>query len=205
MAVTVNIYEENTIRQLATYGLVHQDYSTVWKNKYAGVFVMLCTTDAAAYSSSFVGTVEQLLATGVQELTGGGYSYKSAPNLNTDTLNNYAGYGYESSPFGRSAYIATVPTTGAKFVPQWTKQESFNYGASSSGTLQPAVRWFFSAPVSFKSALVCLESPVKTPGATIYQRSYPLTIIDFGTTISKGQNSTFHIIWNESGLISWTR
>jgi hypothetical protein len=205
MAITVNIYEENTIRQLAAYGLVHQDYSTVWKNKYAGIFVMLCTTDVAAYSSSFVGTVEQLLATGVQELAGGGYSYIPAPNKNSGVF-YISNNDYYSGVSGRSEYIVTVPTTGAKFVPQWTRYERYgNVFIAESFTLQPAVRWYFSSTVSFKSALVCLELPVKTPGATIYQRSYPLAMIDFGATISRAQGSGFHIVWSESGLIAWTR
>jgi subtilase family serine protease len=207
MAITTNIYEENTLRQLATYGFAHQGYSTIWKLKSASIFAVLCTTDSALYSSSFVGTVEQLLATGVTELSSqGGHIYTldgttySVPfalrDVSLTGLTSITGVTFP----GRDNYVAAVGTTGYKFIPQITWAY---FGATQP--MKKEIGWGFTSAVSFKSALLCIQLPVKTPGATFYQRSYPLAMIDFGATIARAASSSFFITWDEDGMINWTR
>ena len=110
MAFTSNIYEENTLRQLAQYGIIHQGFTTTWKSKNACMYVLLCSTDMTEYSSSFVGTVAELLASGVTELaTGNGYFAGGQPapwfvNLNA------AGIRYYLRGFATSAWYAPRDT-----------------------------------------------------------------------------------------------
>ncbi len=206
MAITTNLYEENILRQLATYGFAHQGYSTIWKVKKASIFAVLCTTDSTLYNSSFVGTVDQLLATGVTELSNqGGYinnldgvTYSVPFALTSVGFTGLTGIGGVTFP-GRDSFVASYGVNGIKFVPQiiWAYY----------GVIQPmlkTVQWSFTRSISFKSALLCIQLPVKTPGATFYQRSYPLAMIDFGATIARGLGDTFSIVWDEDGMINWT-
>ena len=207
MAITTNIYEENTLRQLGAYGYAHQGYSTIWKLKQASIFAVLCTTDLALYNSSFVGTVDQLLATGVTELSGQGgmvrildgttYSVPFALwDISFTGLTSNTGVTFP----GRSNYVAAYGANGVKLIPQITW--------ALYGGIQPMkkeIGWSFTSAVSFKSALLCIQLPVKTPGATFYQRSYPLAMIDFGATIASASGSSFFITWDEDGMINWTR
>lgn len=207
MAITTNIYEENTLRQLGTYGFAHQGYSTIWKLKQASIFAVLCTTDLALYSSSFVGTIDQLLATGVTELSGQGGNVRildgttySVPfalwDVSFTGLTSITGVTFP----GRDNYVATYDTSGVKLIPQITWAY---YGATQP--MRKEMGWSFTSAVSFKSALLCIQLPVKTPGATFYQRSYPLAMIDFGATITSAAGSSFFITWDEDGMINWTR
>jgi|688.fasta_scaffold541547_2 hypothetical protein len=188
MAVTVNVYQENALRNLGTYGIRHQDYSTVWKFKTASMFVLLCGTDNAAYVPSFAGTVQELLASGVQELTtANGYVQGGlpAPWAINDPFYGFVAF-LRSSASGNSAFYLPRTLIGA------TRPYS-------------AIKWTVTSnSISAKSALLCFESPVSS-ASTIYSRSYPLAMIDFGGTRTSAVGTPFEINWSETGAITWTR
>jgi hypothetical protein len=192
MAFTSNIYEENTLRQLAQYGIIHQGFTTTWKSKNASMYVLLCSTDLTEYSSSFVGTVAELLASGVTELaTGNGYFAGGQPAPWFVNLGTFTGIGLYLRGFATSAWYApraTVvnPSTGSSV--NW---DSIRWGAVGGS-------------ISALSALLCFESPIST-AATINERSYPLVMWDFGGVKTASTGSSFTINWNASGAISWAR
>lgn len=196
MAFTVNIYQENVLKVLGVYGTWHQQRSTAWNVEQNTMFAILCSTDVAAFSSSFVGTLEQLLATGVTEAsTGNGYIQggKQMPNF---TLTSFQGTVYTNS-------FASGYGNGVKYTPAVTP-------VGSSSQYRP-VRWFPSAgqTLSAKSMILCIRSPVSTatPFYGGYGSAYPMVMIDFGGTKSvTGPSSTgFDINWNANGAINWTR
>lgn len=186
MAVTVNIYQQNALRNLGTYGIIHQDYSTVWKYKLASMFVLLCSTDDAAYVSSFAGTVQELLSSGVQELT---------------TLNGYFQGGLPApwtinDPYYGSVDFLRGSTNSAFYLPRTLVGATRPYSA---------IKWTVTSnSISAKSALLCFESPVSS-GSTIYDRSFPLAMIDFGGTRTSTVGTPFEISWSETGAITWAR
>jgi hypothetical protein len=190
MAFTSNIYEENALRQLGAYGIVHQKFSTTWQYKDASMFVLLCSTDLAEYNSSFAGTVAELLAGGVTELaTGNGYFVGGQPapwfvNLGAAGIRLYL------RGFASSAWYAPRDT----FTPPYGG--SFTYDS---------IQWRAAGGnISAASALLCFESPIST-AATINERSYPLVMWDFDGTETAADGAFFTIDWNASGAISWTR
>ena len=193
MAITSNIYQENVLRQLAVYGIIHQKQSTAWQYKEASMFILLCSTDLTQYSSSFAGTVAQLLASGVAELTSGnGYiaGGKPAPWFLNLPIPGYTDYlrGTSNNAWWWPGTFYTVPSSPGAPPPSPVPYYS--------------VQWMPSASFSFKSALLCFESPISA-AATTNERSYPLVMWDFGGTVS---GSGFAISWNStSGTISWTR
>jgi hypothetical protein len=188
MAVTVNIYQESAVRYLGTYGAIHQSKSTVWKTKAIQMFIVLCSTDAAQFNSAFSGTLEQLLATGVQELpTGNGYFklstfsddfsgggflrvYQPVNSINVSTFSSY-GNGYKFLP-------STVEWSG-----RWRAQP----GA-----------------ISAKSALLCIQLP-DSSATSFYAQSYPLAMIDFDGTRTAAAGTDFYINWNANGAFNVTR
>lgn len=198
MAVTVNIYQENALRYLGTYGIAHQDRSTTWKIKDASMFALLCSTDLAQYSDSFAGTVQSLLTTGVTELTtGNGYYVGGRPAPINANLGSYPGGGNYSAASFLSGY-----SNGIKFLPELTRITSFSSFVTNE---YDSLSWFASGgSISAKSLLLCIESPA-SPAATIYGRSYPLAMIDFGGTKTATNGNVFDINWNANGAINWTR
>jgi hypothetical protein len=67
MAYTIHVYEELAVTRIGTHGILQQGKSTAY-SPTSPYFVLLCATDVAAFSSSFVGTVADLIATSVDEL-----------------------------------------------------------------------------------------------------------------------------------------
>ena len=204
MAFTSNIYQENTLRQLAQYGIVHQGFTTTWRYKEASMYVLLCSTDLTEYSSSFAGTVAELLASGVTELaTGNGYVAGGQPAPWFIRL-AVSGVGYYLRGDATSAWYAP---RGTYTFPPWS-------GVGYWSPLLPpmggsvtidSIQWSaVGGSISAASALLCFESPIST-AATINERSYPLVMWDFGGTKTAGAGSFFTINWNASGTITWTR
>lgn len=186
MAVTVNIYQEPAVRYLGTYGAIHQGISTVWRTKAIQMFIVLCNTDLAQFNSAFSGTLEQLLASGVQELpSGNGYFkqdtygqiqygflrvYQPVANVNVSTFSSYE--------------------NGFKFLPltvEWSGRWRAQPGA-----------------ISAKSALLCIQLPDSSAPA-LYAQSYPLAMIDFDGTRTAAAGTDFYINWNANGAFNVTR
>jgi hypothetical protein len=187
MAFAVNIYQEQAVKYLGAYGIEHQSLSTTWKLKDASMFAILCSTDDGAYSSSFTGTVEELLAAGVTELTtGNGYFQGGKPMPRTSIRGPF------TSNYGNGMKYLPVVTYIVSTVPYVTQE------------LRP-VQWLASGgSISAKSMILCIESPVSA-AATIYGRSYPLAMIDFDGTKTATNGNVFDINWNANGAINWTR
>ena len=198
MAITVNVYQEPTLRYMGTYGVAHQDRSTAWKTKNASMFALLCSTDVAQYSSSFAGTVETLLTTGVTELTtGNGYFVGGIPAPIIANLGSFPG-GVNYS----NAILVGGYSNGIKYSPEITLVLSFSPSVTSEYDF---LRWKATGgSIAAKSLLLCFESPISS-AATIYGRSYPLAMIDFGATRTATDGNIFELDWNANGAINWTR
>ena len=199
MAITTHVYEELAVRCVGTYGVAHQRISTVWQLKEASMFMILCSTDSALFDSNFTGTVDQLIASGVQEVsTGQSYIQQGKP---IPTLP--AGYGPVpptlANYFLSSGYIGTFGN-GLKYRPFVTPPQSQRVGVSKSGFMP-----FWRSGFSANSAIVAMELPDST-ASTLYSRSHPLVMIDFGgSRTADDATSEFTVNWNSNGLVNWTR
>lgn len=212
MAVTVNVYEESAIRTIASYGFMHQPVSTIWSNGPDKMFVVLCSTDVAEFDSAFTGTVEELMAAGVSEIaTGNGY-FQQGEKVFLSRFSS-ASYQYWAS-FIRRDYSQTVWSgifpfgNGYKCWPNTTFAERFQHGKIRYNDW-PA--WRSTGGISAKSALLCMELP-NSSASTLYGRSRPLAMIDFGGTRTgsvdydvANQAWVKMITWNTNGAINWTR
>jgi hypothetical protein len=193
MPVTANIYQENAVRYLGTYGVAHQGYSTTWRVKDASMFAILCSTDVAAYSSSFAGTVQELLAGAVDELaTANGYFVGGIAAPLSVTIMPL------TTPIGLSFLFSYG--NGLKYFP------NADYSVPLATLTYKSIQWGASGgSLSAKSLILCIESPIST-AATLYERSYPLVMIDFGGTRTAAAGTAFDpVTWNANGAISWTR
>lgn len=209
MAVTTHVYEELAVRCIGTYGIAHQRISSIWQLKEASMFMILCSTDSALFDSSFAGTVEQLIASGVQELSTG---QGSASNF-------FGGYIQQGKPIPILDLNGSVPPTNANyFLTTSGYLGTFGNGLKYRPFVTPSVPqpvslskngympfWSIRSSFSAKSAIVAMELPDST-ASTLYSRSHPLVMIDFGGSRTADQATLeFTVNWNSNGLMNWTR
>ena len=175
MPVTVNIYEESAVRYLGTYGAVHQSISTAWSVKQATMRLILCSTDVAQFNSSFAGTVEQLLSSGVQEIP--------------------TGYGYFQQGFALKQFQAAsfflVFGNGYKFNP-------VNEGGISGWAA-------IGGSISAKSALLFMELPNSSASTLYGRSYPLAMIDFDGTRTATAGNNLIIEAPTNGGLFNWTR
>lgn len=208
MAVTTHVYEELAVRCIGTYGIAHQRISTIWQLKEASMFMILCSTDSALFDSSFTGTVEQLIASGVQEISSGQGS----------SSNSFGGYIQQGKPIPILPLNGSVPPTLANYFVSSGYVGTFGNGLKYRPFLTPSVPqsvglskngftpfWYIRSSFSAKSAIVAMELPDST-ASTLYSRSHPLVMIDFGGSRTADEATLeFTVNWNSNGLMNWTR
>lgn len=188
MAITANVYTENTVRYLATYGGNHQSASSAWALKESSFLLVPCTTTSSQFNSAFTGTLTSLLSSGVLEVlesTGyvkGGITlpYQSLVFVGPDSFNYQ--YRQNFSPNG----------TGLSFTARNSSDQS------TSVIVGPGT-------YSFSSFVVALTLPISTPANAneLYASSYPLALYDMGGSVTKS-TGVVPVNWNGNPSVRWT-
>jgi len=201
MAVTVNIYQQSAIRYLATYGMDQQDAKTFWFQKPETVFALLCSTDVAQFDSSYTGRVDQLLGSGVTELsTGNGYAKGGQYVQNFYTYRELQVVGNRVQEF---YFTVSSIIRGNKLLELQPASRRFPGGG---GTVN-CFSWVSTGTLSAKSLLLCLQTPLDAANSSqpIYSASYPLAMVDFGGTVTAASGSPLAVPYPiVATAIRWT-
>ena len=196
MTVTINIYQQAALQQLASYGFNRPAAAPTPKE--GPIFALLCSTDISQFSATYSGRLNTLLDTAIVELpTENGYKkggqpipcVSTAPNGNTIIT---LGRGSKSLYFRPASRL--FPITYATSPVTLTYSDCFKWTAVG-GTL------------SAKSLLLCLQTPLSPTISSdpVYSASYPLAMIDFGGTVSVPAGSVLAVPYPiTQNVIQWT-
>lgn len=188
MAITVNIYTENTVRYLSIYGGNHQSASSAWVLKESSFLLVPCTTTSSQFNSAFTGTLASLLSSGVLEVlesTGYAKGGITLPSRNSVFVGpgplNYQ-YRENFSP----------NNTGLSFTARNSSDQS------TSVIIGPGT-------YSFSSFVIALTLPTFASGNVneLYSSSYPLALYDMGGSVTKS-TGVLPVNWNGNASVRWT-
>lgn len=207
MTITVNIYKQPALMQLAANGLVESPTSAADPSNPGNLRFILSTSGNDQFNANFNGTMQQLLANGVTELpTGNGYQQKGIP------VSLWRGYNLEYREFSPSGtpiflnttrYYSSIDSAYVKSTVPGGVQNTTLYFTPPSRYAWPGRQhpWYPSVPetvdvwrgelvvivdwgktLAFKSIIIYSHS--SSTGAIDYNAAYPVAMIDFGATQS---------------------
>lgn len=188
MAITANVYTENTIRYLSTYGANHQSASSGWVLKESNFLLVPCTTTSSQFNSAFTGTLTSLLSSGVLEVLESTGYVKGAITLPYQSL-VFVG----PDPFNFQ-YQANISPNGTGLL-----------FTARNGSDQNTSIIFGSGTYSFSSFVIALTLPISTPAnvSELYASSYPLAMYDMGGSVTKS-TGLLPVNWNGNPTVRWT-
>jgi hypothetical protein len=188
VAVTVNIYTENTVRYLSTYGGNHQSASSAWVLKESSFLLVPCTTTSSQFNSAFTGTLTSLLSSGVLEVLESTGYVKGAIAL---PYRNYVFVGPGSLNFQYQENFSPNGT-GLLFT-------------ARNGSDQSTSVIVGSGTYNFSSFVIALTLPVSTPAnaSELYDSSYPLAMYDMGGSVTKS-TGVLPVDWSGDPTVRWT-
>ena len=192
MAITANVYTENTVRYLSTYGGNHQSASSAWVLKESNFLLVPCTTTSSQFDSAFTGTLTSLLSSGVVEVL------------------ESTGYvkGGIALPYRNTIYVATTsPAISGYF----SYRENFSPDGTGllftarNGSDQNTSIIFGSGTYNFSSFVIALTLPISTPAnvSELYASSYPLAMYDMGGSVTKS-TGVLPVDWSGDPTVRWT-
>ena len=192
MAITANVYTENTVRYLATYGGNHQSASSAWVLKESSFLLVPCTTTSSQFNSAFTGTLTSLLSSGVLEVLESTGYVKGGITL----------------PYRNTIYIAPTPPAISGY---FSYRENFSLDGTGllftarNGSDQSTSVIVGPGTYSFSSFVVALTLPISTPANAneLYASSYPLALYDMGGSVAKS-TGVLPVNWNGNPSVRWT-
>ena len=192
MAITANVYTENTVRYLSTYGGNHQSASSAWVLKQSSFLLVPCTTTSSQFNSAFTGTLTSLLSSGVLEVLESTGYVKGGITL----------------PYINTVYIAPTPPASSGYF-----GSRDNFSPNGTGLLftarnssdQSTSDIIASGTYSFSSFVIALTLPISTPAnaSELYASSYPLAMYDMGGSVTKS-TGLLPVNWNGDPTVRWT-
>ena len=191
MAITANVYTENTVRYLSTYGGNHQSASSAWVLKESNFLLVPCTTTLSQFNSTFTGTLTSLLSSGVVEVLESTGYVKGAITL----------------PYRNTIYVAPTLLSYGYF----SYRENFSPNGTGlsftarNGSNQNTSDIIGSGTYSFSSFVIALTLPISTPAnvSELYASSYPLAMYDMGGSVTKS-TGLLPVNWNGNPTVRWT-
>ncbi len=186
MAITVNVYTENTVRYLSTYGGNHQSASSGWVLKESSFLLVPCTTTSSQFNSAFAGTLTSLLSSGVLEVlesTGYVKGGIALPYYSLIFVEPLSGYQYQANILSNG--------TGLLFTAR-------NTSGQDNAIIGPGA-------YSFSSFVIALTLPISTPANAneLYASSYPLAMYDMGGSVTKS-TGVLPVNWNGDPTVRWS-
>ena len=191
MAITANVYTENTVRYLSTYGGNHQSASSAWVLKESNFLLVPCTTTLSQFNSTFTGTLTSLLSSGVVEVLESTGYVKGAITL----------------PYRNTIYVAPTLLSYGYF----SYRENFSPNGTGlsftarNGSNQSTSDITGSGIYNFSSFVIALTLPISTPAnvSELYASSYPLAMYDMGGSVTKS-TGLLPVNWNGNPTVRWT-
>lgn len=191
MAITANVYTENTVRYLSTYGGNHQSASSAWVLKESSFLLVPCTTTSSQFNSAFTGTLTSLLSSGVLEVLESTGYVKGGITL----------------PYKNTIYVAATPPAITGY---FSSRDNFSpngtgllFAARNTSDESNAI--VGSGTYSFSSFVIALTLPISTPAnvSELYDSSYPLAMYDMGGSVTKS-TGLLPVNWNGDPTVRWT-
>lgn len=188
MAITVNIYTENTVRYLATYGASHQSASNAWVPAESSMLLVPCTTTSSQFNSAFTGNLTSLLSSGVLEVLESTGYVKGGITL----------------PYRRLVFVGPDSLI-------FQYQENFSHNGTGllftarNSSSQSITNIIGPGNYSFSSFVIALTLPISTPANAneLYASSYPLALYDMGGSVTKS-TGLLPVNWNGNPTVRWS-